>query len=445
VAAPGAPHLDLVNAALVHDEVLLDVSRVLDGDWPVGPSFLHSLGTLAEALVIHNQVFFGPRWSTDEEDSGRNTIAVQLQQSNFVRELSREGGLTLAPAEQIDAVLVSKCTGYRLANFVMDASWVGLSFASATPEGEANDYRNLVDLVKGAPAALATKDLITMSRPGVLAGDASVFLATVLGFNEDDLRIIEGLNHRAAAYVDLTRHLGIDLYPVYSALPHQLGAVGAHHLEVRRIYDTVENYVVRDDQTTVGESGFSRVPIPPIAQIAMARCKGDPAALGQELLALRERHQKFRRYLTEFDRQWNEAETRRDRSRLARDFTGSWDTLLAKENRPHASRARRIIGFIWDIVKSATLVGAMAAGGDKVMTTWQEQSIIRRVSGLHDFYQELARSPLPEHNRQLVASLFPRIVEDPVWDAAAKLAEATEAAFIAQDPLQAVQQPLSSA
>lgn len=444
MAAPGAPQLDLVNAALVHEEVLLDVSRVLDDGWPVGPSFLHSLGTLAEALVIHNQVFFGPRWSTDREDSGRNTIAIQIQQSNFVRELSREGGLTLAPAEEIDARLVSKGTGYRLANFVADASWAGLSFASATPEGETNDYRSLVDLVKDAPAALATKDLITMSRPGILAGDASVFLATVLGFNEDDLRIIEGLNHRAAAYVDLTRHLGIDLYPVYSALPHQLGAVGAHHLRVRRIYDTVEKRVVRDDQTMVGESEFSRVAIPPIAQIAMARCNGDPAALGQELLALRERHHKFRRYLTDFDRQWNDAETRADRSRLIREFAGSWNTLLAKENRPQASKASRIIGFMWDIVKRATPVGAAAAGGDKVMTTWQEQSIIRRVSGLHDFYQELARSPLPEHNRQLIARLFPRIVDDPVWDAAAKLAEATEAAFIVQDPLQAVQQPLSA-
>lgn len=438
------PQLNLANTALIHEEVLLDVFGVLEDGWPVSPSFLQSMGTLAEAVVIHDQVFFDPmRWTLSQDTRG-NTVHGFLRQSAFVQELLQQGALTVPPVQdEIDVWLTSKGTEYRFVNFMIGYRWGSAgAFVTGNVEGETIRYRNLLDLVKNAPAALAAQDLIGRPRLGGLEiPNLSAFLAMRLGFSPDDLLLIEGWNRRAAAYVELSGHLGIHLYPVYGALPHQLGAVGAHHFEVRNIYESVVERVEADDKLMpVAESTFSRIPIPPFARIAMARCKGDPAALGHELLTLRERHRKFRGYLTDLDRRWNEAKTYDDISKLRREVKGAWETLLDKEDQPQASKANRILGFVWDMVKNLTPSGAMMAGGDKVMATWHDRSIIRRVSGLHDFYQELKNSPLPKYDREIIASLFPVIAEDPLWDAATGLAKATDAGFIQRDPLQAVQQ-----
>jgi hypothetical protein len=74
VAVSDSSQLSLANTALIHDEVLLDISRVLADGWPVGPSFFHSLGTLAEAVVIHDQVFFDPLRSYTKKSERKATI-----------------------------------------------------------------------------------------------------------------------------------------------------------------------------------------------------------------------------------------------------------------------------------------------------------------------------------------------------------------------------------
>jgi len=370
MSASSPPQFNPVNSALVHEEVLLDISMVLEHGKSVGPSFLHSFGTVAEAVVLHDRVFFDPYRRTQERLQQSNTIEALVWQSGFVQELLHEGALALPPPRnQIDAWLETKGTDYRAVDFLTDAYWDGRSFTFTDVEGETAAYRNLIDLVKNAPSTFAAQRLVGSKGDDLeLIVNPAAFLARYLGFSADDLALIEGWNHRAAAYVELSGHLGLHLYPVYAALPHQLGAVGAHHFQVRSIYDKVEEHAIKDDEAPVGASAFSRVPCPPLAQIAMARCKGDSAALAHELLVLRERHRKFRGYLTDFDRAWNEAQTREDRRRLRRDFEGAWQALLTKENQLQPGKASRIIGFLWDLVKGLTPTGAVKAGGDKVMT-----------------------------------------------------------------------------
>src|SRR5262249_7571109 len=57
MSASSPPQFNPVNSALVHEELLLDISMVLEHGKSVGPSFLHSFGTVAEAVVLHDRVF----------------------------------------------------------------------------------------------------------------------------------------------------------------------------------------------------------------------------------------------------------------------------------------------------------------------------------------------------------------------------------------------------
>jgi hypothetical protein len=45
--------MQTVNSAILKEEVIFEVLRVLDRGYPVGPSFVESLSSLVEAVVIH--------------------------------------------------------------------------------------------------------------------------------------------------------------------------------------------------------------------------------------------------------------------------------------------------------------------------------------------------------------------------------------------------------
>jgi Putative DNA-binding domain/Domain of unknown function (DUF1998)/Helicase conserved C-terminal domain len=44
------------------------IALAVDGDWPVGPLFMHALGTLVEAVVVHDKVYFDPFHLTAREE-----------------------------------------------------------------------------------------------------------------------------------------------------------------------------------------------------------------------------------------------------------------------------------------------------------------------------------------------------------------------------------------
>jgi hypothetical protein len=442
------------NSALLDDELLLDLCAVLEHDLPAGPSFVHSLGALAEAIVIHDNVYFDPLGGMRSRDRAGDSIREHLGQFHVVQELIRCEALKMFPSEeQVDSHLaLAGAVDYCLRNFHEQFTWldqIGLngmrsSWSASASNSELDSYLFLQNLVKHAPFLFSPRELMSGyiadgHHPASLiirnTGDNVPALseARKLGMDSNSVAVLEGFNRRARAYAELSAHLGIHLYLQYNALPHLLGAARMQRFEVRSVYEKVVAQITSDDLTTIGSSSYERIPIAPIAQIAMARCKGSPRALVHELLALRQRHAKFRAYLTHFENQWNQAETREDRRRLHLEFRGSWEGLLAKEDRPLAGIMSRIIGFTWQLAKSLTPLGAATAVGDKVIASWQDHSVVRKVSGLHDFYSELARSPIPERNRQLVDNLSLRIAEQPVWEAAKAFAHDVNTAFIIGD------------
>ena len=83
--------MEFTNTALVHEEVLLDVLLVLEHGWPAGPSFLHSLRTLTEAVVIHAEVYYDPLHYTRRGDLNGSDVHSLIRDSQFVQQLVSEG------------------------------------------------------------------------------------------------------------------------------------------------------------------------------------------------------------------------------------------------------------------------------------------------------------------------------------------------------------------
>lgn len=438
--------LSFSNSAVLYDEIFVMVSMVLDHGWPAGPAFLHSLATLTEALVIHDKVLYDPFRDTEQPSESGGTVSDIIRQSDFVQELVKEEALTLFPPhDEVDNLLKSRGVDYEMIDFVVEGKWGSASFIWGDPATESTRYEILLDLLREAPSVLAATEFIgaDFGPVGFEIKDTSMFSALQLGFSRRDLETIESLNRRSAALLELALFTGTNVYPVYQAVPHELGAQRARNSLVRRIYESVAERVEAVD-TPVGHADFVRVPIPPLCQIALARCKGSDRALAHEILALRERHQKFRGYLTEFERAWNAAATRAERRKLQLEWEGAWSTLVAREDRPKGGKVSRILGFLWDVSKSVTPKGALSAGGDKVVASGRERSIVRRVKGLHDFYRELSASPTSDRNRELVANTFHNRADDDVWSLAADVAVATNAALLRSDPSNLVEPPPAS-
>jgi len=133
---------DLSNTGLLQDEVLLTIVRGLDEGLPIGPSFVHSLATLIESLVVHDKVFYDLRTVARgaPEDSSR-TIEDVLENSSFVKALVKHRVLAPFPsAEDTEELLSELGVDYTYGDFLTDLLWTPYSFY-ADPSAESARYR----------------------------------------------------------------------------------------------------------------------------------------------------------------------------------------------------------------------------------------------------------------------------------------------------------------
>jgi hypothetical protein len=422
------------NSALIQDEILVHISRVIDYGDPAGPAFLNSIGTLVEAIVLHENVYFDPargsqvRRSDNRTPDGRETVASIIYGSSFVQHLIRDGVLKPLPGhEDLNTYLESKGANYNYWEFISDLMWRLMSFASTDPEEQRRLYVSQAFLMDKFPKIFHSKDLIDDFEPG----DEPEFLevsAQVLyrsGVPIENLLQWEGWNHIGSAYADLARSLGLHLYLVDLALPNQLGAIRQINLKAREIYEVIKSKLDEVDDENIGTSDFQSLQIPPLFQIVLANCKDSRNALAEEVFNLRYRHRKFRHYLTNYEAEWDTAKTRNDRFRLKREFENAWKTLAVKEDRA----STRLIYTLWDIFKSPTKIFEKI--GDKLADKGKEISVIEQARGLHDFWNELQRSPVSNQNQELLRNLFPKQVEEKVWIAAKEFSNST-AAYLKQ-------------
>jgi hypothetical protein len=378
-----------VNQALIQEETILVISLVLEHGWPAGPSFIHALNTLIEAVVLHDVVYVDPVRDLNRTDLRRDGVTAALLGSTLVRLLLREGALQVFPEwGPLEHKFQAEGRQYTKGEFLADLKWTPDSFiyADATDEGARLDA--YLELLEQSPALLSPTMEAPMEVPGVgtITHDASSLIAARgLGLCDDELRILDGLNHRARAFMDLSRHTGLHLHPFLLALPHNLGAIRETNSAAERLYAKIasQSAISREDEEPAGETRFRTQPIPPLTHLLTTRCRADKSAIGIEMLNLRQENQPLRAHFTEFERSWECAKTKRERWRLESEFDSALKLLVTRESR----QSTRLIYTLWDVLKDPSKI--LGAIGDKIVTQGREEHIIGKVKGLQIFGRTL--------------------------------------------------------
>ena len=432
-------HIDFSNQALLQDEILLTISLVLEHNWPIGPSFIHAMNTLIEAVVIHDKVYFDPLQELRRAELPSNTVPGILKHSDFVQLLIHEAAIEPLPDHSVlDADLAFKGRDYRLRNFFAGAYWSLESFAYGGPEKEAERLELYLDLVRKAQPLLRPREMVPHRFRTELDGEEQIvvggeavsrfLLGKILSLTDEDLRILEGLNFRAKAHFDLARNLGLTFHPFYLALPHHLGAIRQNNSVAVRLYqELLTQFSTLSEEESIGHNGFGRTPVPALAEIVLHRCKDSAGALALELLNLRQEHRQFREYLTAYERAWNSATSKQERWRLRSEFDKAVKALIDKEKRP----STRLIYTLWDMLKSPSKI--LQEIGDKLVAKGQEEYIIGRVKGLHDFWKDLADSPTSDVMRRHFNRLFPKQADEYTWKLGQRLATALETELASEE------------
>jgi len=425
--------VDFTNQALIQDELLVSICLVLEHGWPAGPTFLHALSTLIESVVVHDAVYFDVLHDFQRGDEAPASLPGRLRNSDFVRALIRGEAIRPFPQESlVDAFLASKRRDYSYGHFLADAYWGTASFAYGEPEEEPNRLQLYVELVSEAQPLLLPQRLVPHGQrgAGLTIGGPELLTTTMLShrlsLNQNDMKFIEGLNFRAKAFLDLARNTGLHLHPFYLGLPHQVGAIRHTNSKALELFRQVVEKAnsLEPDENGIGDDEFSRMPIPPLLQVLLGRCKDSPKGFVTELLGLREDWRKFREYLTEYEKQWSSAGSKRERWKIKTEFEKALDLVHEREKRS----STRIIYTLWDFFKEPTKV--LKTFGDKLSKRGREEYIIGRVKGLHDFWEDLAESPTSDNVRRQFNKIFPKQADESTWTLGKRLAETVNAGLI---------------
>jgi hypothetical protein len=413
--------MEFTNSAIIYDDTLLEIVVVLEHKKPAGPSFLHALNILIEAVTIHDQVFYDPRHTCIKSDNPRNTVEGIIADSPFIDELVRAECLKPFPAwSTLEEQLQKEGNDYSEGRFLADAIWqLDVSFTDDSAHSELNRYRNLLDLME-LPDIFSCEYMFESSDEFVAFESLTVPKAMIgYGFTEDDIRLIDGMNHRAKAFVDLGRIVGLNAYPPLTAIPHQIGAIRASNSRAKIIYDELKSKVFEKisaaDNLGTAPEEFHRVPVPPLSAVLLDRCKDSRSALGTEIVRMREDHRELRRFLTQFEADWKQAKTKIERLEMLRAFDNAWKALVQRVDRP----ATRLIYRIWNYVKKPQEL--LVTVGDSLVEEGQRRHAIERVAGMNDYWNTVSRSPVADLSRTLLANLLSPLAPDEVWDASIEL------------------------
>lgn len=413
--------LQLTNSAIMYEDTLLDLVLVVEEQRPPGPSFLHSLGAVVEAAAIHQHVFHDPRHSYVARGPGDQTVDGILGKSFLIKELGKIGCLEEFPAWPVlDDHLRTKGILHAEGQFLADACHDYR--ACFVDQDEEQRFRNLQDLLD-IPEIFACDYLFDDSIPGAIQFESPAVVAAMfkLRFSTDDLEMIDGMNHRAKAFLDLSRNLGLNAYPPLSALPHQFGAIRASNTRARVVYEDLRSRVAGKlaglDELAPDPQGLGTVQVPPLAAVVLERCKDSPHALASEIGRIRHDLRGLRRFLTTFEQDWQEAKTKVERLEMRQQFDQAWKALVEKVDCP----GTRIVYRLWHLLKKP--LELLPSIGDSLVQQGERQYAIDRVAGLNDYWHTISHSPLANRSRQLLDGLFGRIAAEPVWEASKAFGE----------------------
>lgn len=406
------------NSALIQPEILFEVARVFEGSYPAGPSFLNALGNLVEAIVIHEHIYlYGNKEGLDEDDPDSPWPAFYA--SRLVTELSRAGILIEPTFQEFSQHLTAVGSEYDFIEFIEDFAWVPTSFVVSEPSFEEGSYRESIDLVRHAAGIFAEETLVKDDIPDSPKISVSALPLIPLGFTKNDLIRLEGRNRMMRGYYNLSKNLGVHLYSLFQSVPHQLGAVRNGNSRARLLFERIQNKALAllETEDLVGDETYTRVSIPPLLQIVLAKCLGSQSSFASELLELRHRHRQLRSYLSSYEEAWQAASTREEARKLNAELATAFESLGKLET----AATTRLLYRIWDVVKDPTKI--LEKVGDALVHRGKEYYAIDRVWGLHDFYHDVRNAPLPRRNYDLLASMFDKMATENTWATAEEFAK----------------------
>jgi hypothetical protein len=156
--------LDFTNQALIQDEILLAICLVLEQGWPAGPTFLHALNTLIEAVVIHDAVYFDVHRQFRGNGTTPSSVHGVLRNSQLVNLLVQENALRVFPeTSAVENYFVDQGRDYSFGQFFADLHWSQDSFFYSDPADEATRLDIYVDVVSNAPLLLQPQQLVPRS------------------------------------------------------------------------------------------------------------------------------------------------------------------------------------------------------------------------------------------------------------------------------------------
>jgi hypothetical protein len=406
------------NSALIQDEVLGELALVLNGVKPAGPNFLNCLGSVVEACVLHEGLFVLPSREFGAR-SARQTITIEdlLEQSDLVTFLLREDVFKPFPSSaELDGYLAGIGAEYNALRFNADLKWTLKTMLTTSSDGELWQWSLEQLLLDEAPELFEADECTDrIGDVDVPIGEKAIDLVR-RGFPVGDLVGLEGWNKRVRALQKVAQLMCLNLYVVPSATVPQLGSLSAVTLKARAASDRIkaEEEALVDDR--VGHAEFNSIAVPPLTSLAITQCNGDSAALPDVLVTMRYQYRGLRQYLTDFEKSWALAASRKERLKIQNGFEAAIKKLIERDTKP----SDRLIYKIWDVVKSPTEI--LQAVGDKLVVRGREEAIVGQVKGLRPFWRAILDAPL-QGQAELLSSLVPRIAEEQVWDASRRLAD----------------------
>lgn len=455
--------IDFSNSVLLQDEILYNVVDVIENGAPIGPAFAVSLATLIESVVFSERTYFDVFRCVSDADEPSMSVRPRLGQSDLIGWLQKEDLLTAFPlSRQIDRQLARAGIKYDTTDFANGFLQTPKTFYMEAAE-ESVPYAVGITLLKDKIGQLLSpQQLVPQSEDdSILFGeDARAAVLEMhgkqLGFERRSLVVIEGLNYRAKALLDLTNHLGLHLEPYFSALPHLLGAIRYTNMKSRIVLaalfentdapldcfaDQATAHALKElcrnardpkgqgdvtgkfeakrlleiiyEKTDAIEAppGLFQVPIDPLCEMAVRMCKGDPQALNRVLPELRMTYAPLRKSLTEIERKMPSLKTKGDVDKIRSQFEEEWTKTA---HRDHNSLVRRLfIGLIDIAISPAELLGRVLKGLEATEIVGQ---LSNRIRGLHDFCSDLRSEPRSGANGNTLFALFPENeLNEPAW------------------------------
>ena len=409
--------MDTSNSAVLTTDILVDATRTLAPGGAATPLEFHSLNSLIEAAVLHNELYVP--WGVPNEEVRENPVLKLLQDEQILHVHSYD-----LLAEELQARNLFDIS------ILEDMNWSGGFISGGTPAETVDTLGALIDFDTnlGLSRAIGVDELmmtvIDESRDSVTQRSWAALFAPAIGFVEDDIRIIAGTSHSVRGSNRIAQELGLEMYTGLIFRPFLLGHWSDERRGARRLYARMQKEL--DDLNDTDIPGWSRIEIPILTQIVLRNCQGDPKALGPEILALRERQGRYRVSMSEYRVAANTAKTRGEKRKIRMEHAHDWNSLISKD-RKATGTVTRLIHRVLRIAGNPT---PLSVGGELTDELVHQVDLARaapKIDGLTDLWAELSDAPTIEQNIRLIADTLGYEPDYESWQAIHGLGEKLEA------------------